>query len=67
MIDFKARNKKEIISQFIEHFELKTLNKMLFDLIIYRDSFPKGDKDIDLKIECLQEKLEQIFDQEQNL
>ena len=67
MIDFKARNKKEIISQFIEHFELKTLNKMLFDLIIYRDSFPKGDKDIDFKIECLQERLEQIFDQEQNL
>ena len=58
---------KKIINQFIEHFDFTTLEKMVFDLRDYKSEFPNGDKDIDLKIECVVERITQILEKEYNL
>lgn len=58
---------KKVINQFIEHFDFTTLEKMILDLRNYKSEFPNGDKDIDIKIECVGKRMMQILEKEYNL
>jgi len=57
----ESMKRKMEVEEFIKHFSYPTICKMLRELSVYESDFPDGDKNINEKIEIVEERRQDIM------